>query len=148
MGLYATLLDAEVPCPRCGQPVLNDWQFYFGAVAELPTYRLGDSILWDGPARFGSRSMSLVYALAYSTSEPACVKCQIDTIVAEILIEDGIVRKIGSLHDDRHLQELGELQDRIAVAGGFCEKPAQPGIPPEDLFDDDRIPDVAAAHID
>ena len=46
LGLYATLEDADVSCPKCGATCGSAWQFYFGGVGDLPRYRLGDSIRW------------------------------------------------------------------------------------------------------
>lgn len=106
MGLYATLLDAPLQCPVCGGAVGNEWQFYFGAVGQLPAYRLGDQIRWDDGPRFGDDSMALVYALAYCVEEPACRSCSAESMIAEIRIEDGLIRSIGSPRAVAHVPEL------------------------------------------
>ena len=55
------LSDATVRCPTCGEPLGSAWRFQFGAVSDLPTYRIGDAIRW-GARWFGQPAMSLVYA--------------------------------------------------------------------------------------
>lgn len=90
MALYATLRGASVSCPACGQPAGKDWQFYFGAVSQLPDYQLGDRIRW-GSGCYGNPSMDPVYAVAYSIDEPSCVHCGGGPILAELLIEQGII---------------------------------------------------------
>ena len=106
MGLYATLLEAPLPCPNCGRVLNSEWQFYFGGVADLPRYRLGDQVRWDGPAQFGDVSMTLVSAVAYCVNEPACTSCPVESLVAEILIEDGWLRSLSSPRIAWHACEL------------------------------------------
>jgi hypothetical protein len=106
MGLYATLVEASLPCPTCEQVLSGDWQFYFGGVTQLPKYRLGEQIRWDGPAEFGDVSMTLVSAVAYCVNEPACPSCPVESLLAEIVIEDGWIRSIGSPRIAWHAREL------------------------------------------
>ena len=106
MGLYATLLEAPLPCPNCGRVLNSEWQFYFGGVADLPRYRLGDQVRWDGPAQFGDVSMTLVSAVADCVNEPACTSCPVESLVVEIVIEDGWLRSLSSPHIAWHACEL------------------------------------------
>jgi len=103
MALFATLIDASVQCPGCGAHCIDDWQFYFGAVTNLPRYRVGDSITWDQPAMYGLPSMREVRAVAYG---PACASCPVASILAEILIEDSVIVSLANPGDRAHSTEL------------------------------------------
>src|SRR4051794_7884375 len=106
MGLYARLRDATVPCLQCGALCSGNWQFYFGSVASLPEYRLGDRISWD-PAtpRFGDPEMTIVYAVAYSDVSPPCAICSSE-FLAEIAILDGVLHSIRPLTKTPYLRAL------------------------------------------
>ena len=106
MGLYATLNSATVPCPVCGEPCTDDWQFYFGAVSDLPSYRTGDSIVWKHGACFGQPSMNVVDALAYNVREPACTSCGTVSIIAELVIRDGVIEELRKPRAASHVEEL------------------------------------------
>lgn len=106
MGLYATLLDAYVACPRCGAACTDAWQFHFGAVSEIPSYHLGDTIRWDEWACFGDPSMTLVCAMAYSVADPACSGCGLGCIIAELLIRDGVLIELNNPTACHYAREL------------------------------------------
>lgn len=65
MGLFATLINTPLDCPKCGLTHKHTWQFYFGAVNNLTDYKIGDSIHWDTYYCYGFASMEEVYAVAY-----------------------------------------------------------------------------------
>lgn len=85
MGLYATLEDASVQCPRCSKERKGNWQFQFGSVEDLPNYHVGEFIRWTGGQAFGWEEMQDVSAVAYPTFEPFCQGCT-DNVLAEVRI--------------------------------------------------------------
>ena len=97
MALYATLDSASIPCPVCSAEVKSAWQFYFGSVTTLPHYNLGDSVRWDEPQRYGRPGeMPLVFASAYCVEEPSCAACGEVSIIAELEINGGILKRLGN----------------------------------------------------
>ncbi len=91
----------------CGTECRDNWQFYFGAVWDLPYYELGDRIAWaEVGATFGPPSMTLVYALAYSVSQPACDSCGTPTIIAELIIRDCVLKELTAPRAIYHTREL------------------------------------------
>jgi hypothetical protein len=69
MGLFAKLVGSVIDCPKCGKKCQTAWQFYFGQVADLPEYEVGDSISWENPQQYGTPEMEEVYAIAYPEDE-------------------------------------------------------------------------------
>ena len=105
MGLYATLIDAEIACPNCGVVRSGDWQFQYGSVGNLPTYRLGDFIEWNTPQQFGWKEVRDVSAVAYPTFEPFCLGCT-DVVVAEVRVVDNQVMKLENVTCEAWKREL------------------------------------------
>ena len=114
MGLYATLLDTQVPCPRCQAPCPCDWQFHFGELGHLPQYRLGDRIAWGlaqpSPTVFGHPAMAVFHAVAYANppgEQPVCAACGLPDAIALLHIEGGVLRALNHARDLAHVPELG-----------------------------------------
>ena len=112
MSLYATLLDASVPCPRCQAPCRCDWQFHFGELGDLPQYRLGQHIRWGQPSPtvFGHPGMAVFHAVAYANppgTEPTCAACGLPDAIAVLHIEDGVLRTLNHARAVAHVPELG-----------------------------------------
>ena len=87
------MIDAELDCPECGRLLDTAWQFYFGAKWDMPRYRIGDRIRWEGTC-FGEPTMTKVEAIAYPDAEVVCPHCGIDDILASIKIEDSVIKGI------------------------------------------------------
>jgi hypothetical protein len=85
MGVYATLIDAKLKYPDCSHEIKTDWQFNYGSVSKLPSYRVGDDILW-GPLSYGEPTSYIVYAVAYPSSEDLCPNCNRKDILALVAI--------------------------------------------------------------
>ena len=51
MGLYNTLHDVSLTCPRCGQASAMNVDLYFG-YRDLIDYRLGDTCEWRSEQAF------------------------------------------------------------------------------------------------
>jgi hypothetical protein len=93
MGLYATVA-AAVNCPQCGSVVDAGWQFHFGDVSQLPTYKVGDPIQWGGSDR-GDPSMTEVVAIGYfDGARHFCSACSIEHALVEIQIVDHVIRGV------------------------------------------------------
>ena len=105
MSLYATI-RTSVSCPDCGRARTNDWQFYFGAVGDLPRYQLGDAIRWESAPQHGSQALTDVVAVAYSVEEPFCDRCAHPSALAEIAIRNGQVEEIQFLSFEPHRREV------------------------------------------
>ena len=114
MGLYATLRDAQLPCPRCQALCHCDWQFHFGKLGHLPLYRLGDRIAWGpgqpSPTVFGHPDMAVFHAVAYANPpapQPVCAACGLPDAIALLHIEGGVLRALDHARDLPHVPELG-----------------------------------------
>ncbi len=88
MGLYATL-DAPTRCPHCQRGVLDEAQFHLGTVADMPSYKLGDTIRFGGGQTFGPKVPSCV---AVGHPEP-CTFCKQPGVVS-IIIENFAIQSV------------------------------------------------------
>lgn len=96
MGLnYSELKNAIIDCPICGESIDTIWQFYYGTVGggQIRKYNLGNEIKWEYGRNIGSKELPLVYATAYSVSEPTCSSCEFD-FKAELIIRNNVIEKI------------------------------------------------------
>lgn len=105
MGYFARLLKTPLDCPKCGLTHTYTWQFYFGAVHNLPDYKIGDSIHWDTYYCYGFASMEEVYAVAYHEAEVFCPGCT-DDVLGQVVIIDGKVKSLMFLEIGHHKAEL------------------------------------------
>lgn len=105
MGLYASV-DGDVECPTCGQARPHRWQFYFGAVHDLPVYSLGERIRWDGSPFYGDSGLGAVVAVGYCESEWFCRQCDHEYALADISIVAGRLEGIKFRSLEAHVPEL------------------------------------------
>jgi hypothetical protein len=93
MGLYATLKNAPLKCPKCSGKLEDKWQFAFGSVTNLPEYNIGDSIIW-GTQSYGVPGASVVYAVAYPIESNGCSQCGYNDFIGLVKILDNIIDSI------------------------------------------------------
>lgn len=74
-------------------------------------------------------------------------KSVLDVVADDFKTVKGRVAKADQERLDKHLELVRSLQDRIAV-GGFCEKPGEPTLTPQDLNSDANFPLIAKAQMD
>ncbi|MFP2912094.1 hypothetical protein ACLESD_45150 [Pyxidicoccus sp. 3LFB2] len=95
MALYATV-TAAVECPRCGVAATADWQFYLGAVGDLPYYAVGDVIRWEASRHqtYGSPDWDEVIAVGYLTQSEWCGNCRHPHVLVDIHIRSNRIERV------------------------------------------------------
>lgn len=111
MGLYAILQEGRLDCPKCGKSCETSWQFHFGDISDLPTYRIGDRIKWGKGKHVGNPSMQKVFAIGYPENEWLCSFCKKD-VLGEIKILKGKIVSLAFLEYGSHKKELFYESDK------------------------------------
>ncbi|WP_164000520.1 hypothetical protein [Pyxidicoccus caerfyrddinensis] len=95
MALFATV-TAEVECPRCGVASSADWQFYLGAVGDMPHYAVGDVLRWEGTRRqtYGSPEWHEVIAVGYMAGSEWCGSCRHPHALADIHVRENRIERV------------------------------------------------------
>lgn len=105
MGLYATLEDALLACPECNSELEKCWQFRLGFVMDMPTYKIGDEIIWKY-RNYGKPGEELVYAIGYPVFCGECTNCGYQDYLSLIKIFDN---QIVSVEFYKHTSWVPEI---------------------------------------
>ena len=110
MGLYGTLVNASITCPRCGVNITDDWQFNWGTRTDLPEYHLGDDIHWEHNVD-GHRTNDVVKAISYPVR--GCTNCGNEKILGAIIIVNNHIERIEFYAESYHESAIAYIGHQL-----------------------------------